>query len=144
MDGRSFNTAASTHIHLNKASGNLAPDHTLAQFYTVGCPMDIKLFIRILFFLCRKYRIHNSAGNRIQSVHFWVQFLKRDVITIRYSDLLFLQPFLNIIKIEHCINITRMPGIGCFLFLCNTWTDKYNFSIRSIFFPKNHPMSHHR
>ena len=75
------------------------------RIHAVCRAVDIELFILIHFFSGSQNRADHSVGNRVQTVHFGIQLLERHIFAIFDDDLFLIQPGLNIIKIQHRVNI---------------------------------------
>ena len=88
--------------------------------------MDIELAVTVVFFLGCQHRIHHSVGHWIQAVDLGVKCCKWPVLTILNDNVLFLQPLIDIIKIQHGIDVAFMPRVLGLLFLGNARPQEYH------------------
>ena len=141
---RSLDTSAGTHIHLDEASVNLAPGHALAQVNAVGHAMYIELAVAVALLLGCQHGAYHSVGHRIQAVDLRVKCCKWPVLTVLNDNVLFLQPLVDIIKVQHGINITFMPRILGLLFLGNARSQEHHPHVPPKLFLQKLSVGNHR
>lgn len=79
-------------------------------------PMHIELAVGIMLLSRGKHRADHAAADRIQTVDPRI-LLKRHILAVFDHNILFIQPAVNIIEIQHSIDKAAVQDILCLLLL---------------------------